>query len=75
MEGILPGICGLLIVFGIPFGMSQMGAVKLLIGVVAVQLLVAAVWDRMIEGISVDPWRLLGIGLAIAGAAIVATRS
>lgn len=74
-RAILPGICGLVIVLGIPWGISHLGALRVVLLVVAAQLLAGLVWDAAVEGIAVDPWRLAGIGLAVAGAALVAWRS
>ena len=73
-RAVLPGICGLVIVLGIPWGITQLGALRVMILVVAAQLVAGLIWDALVEGIPVDPWRLAGIGFSVMGAGIVASR-
>lgn len=64
----LPGIAGFLIVAGMPWAISRLGAVSVLSVVIAVQIGAAALWDLLVEGIALTPARVLGSLLALAGA-------
>jgi len=74
-RAILPGICGLVIVLGIPWGMTHLGALRVMLLAVTAQLLAGLVWDAVAEGIAVDPWRIVGILFAVAGTGLVVWRS
>ena len=67
---LLPGLCGVVIVLGMPWAMSRLGAVQSALLLMAAQLLTSLVWDAMVEGRPATFPRVLGSGLAFTGAAI-----
>jgi len=71
---ILPGLFGAVIVLGIPWAMTRVGALVVILLVLSAQLVSSLVWDALAEGIPPTPTRLLGTGLALAGAALVSLR-
>lgn len=64
---IIPGICGLMVVLGIPFGINKLGATKLFVGIVAAQLIGGILWDSRVEAMSIGWNRILGACLALGG--------
>lgn len=64
---VVPGVMGFLIVLGLPYGIARLGALQVIVGFVAVQLVAAIAWDAAIEGIAVSPLRVAGAALAVAG--------
>ncbi|MCY1020278.1 DMT family transporter [Pyxidicoccus sp. MSG2] len=67
---LLPGLCGVLIVVGMPWAMGRLGAVQSALLLMAAQLLTSLVWDAMVEGRPATLARVVGSALAFAGAAI-----
>jgi transporter family-2 protein len=67
---LLPGLCGVLIVLGMPAAIGRLGAVQSALLLMAAQLLTSLVWDAMVEGRPATLARVLGSALAFAGAAI-----
>lgn len=67
---LLPGLCGVLIVLGMPWAMGRLGAVQSALLLMAAQLLTSLVWDAMVEGRPATLARVVGSALAFAGAAI-----
>lgn len=65
---ILPGICGLAVVLGLPWAIGQIGALKVFLILVAAQMVSSAFWDIAIEGVPLNGYRIAGIGLAVSGA-------
>ncbi|MDP3275147.1 MAG: DMT family transporter [Deltaproteobacteria bacterium] len=72
---IAPGMLGLMIVLGLPLSISKLGAQATFALVVAGQMITGIMWDRMVEGIAISAWRLGGLLLVMAGAALVNVRS
>lgn len=68
---LLPGLCGVLIVLGMPWAIGRMGAVQSALLVIAAQLLASLVWDAMVEGRPATLARVVGSAIAFLGAAIV----
>ncbi|MCC7442105.1 MAG: DMT family transporter [Bdellovibrionales bacterium] len=71
---LLPGLCGLCLVMGIPWAIGRAGATPVFVTLVAAQMVASLAWDRMVEGQPLSPPRLLGAALAIAGALLAARR-
>jgi transporter family-2 protein len=67
---LLPGLCGVLIVVGMPWAIGRLGAVQSALLLMAAQLLTSLVWDAMVEGRPATLARVVGSALAFAGAAI-----
>jgi transporter family-2 protein len=68
---LLPGLCGVLIVIGMPWAISRLGAVQSGLLLMAAQLVTSLVWDAMVEGRPATLARVVGSAVAFAGAAIV----
>ncbi len=67
---LLPGLCGVVIVLGMPLAMSRLGAVQSVLLLMAAQLITSLLWDALVEGRPATLPRVLGSGVAFAGAAI-----
>ena len=65
-----PAVCGFLIVTLIPWAMEQMGAVKVFLALIAIQIVASMLWDYFIEAIPLNRFRLAGAALAVIGAYI-----
>jgi bacterial/archaeal transporter family-2 protein len=72
---IIPGLCGLTLVAGLPWAVERIGALQTFVVLVAAQILFSIVWDQFAEGIAVTTPRVIGAALAIAGAAVTTLRS
>ena len=68
---ILPPIFGFLIVAGIPFAILKLGAVKVTVGLIAAQMITSIVWDIMVEGISLNIMKFVGIFFAFLSVVFV----
>lgn len=68
---ILPGICGLALVAGIPWTISRIGAFPVFLGILGGQLVMSLAWDAWVEHHPVTLIRVFGAGLALLGAWIV----
>jgi transporter family-2 protein len=67
---LLPGLCGVLIVLGMPAAIGRLGAVQSVLLLMAAQLLTSLVWDALVEGRPATLARVVGSAVAFAGAAI-----
>ena len=65
---ILPGVFGVVIVTGLPWAITRMGALGAVLVLLVTQLVVSMVWDAVVEGVPVQPLRVVGAALALAGA-------
>ena len=65
---ILPGIFGVVIVTGLPWAIARMGALGAILILLVTQLAVSMVWDLVVEDVPVQPMRVIGAVLALAGA-------
>lgn len=66
----LPGILGLILVFGVPYSMQKWGAIHTFILFISAQLLTSVLWDLKVENISIPPMRYLGLVITWLGAII-----
>lgn len=67
---LVPGLCGVVIVLGMPWAIGRLGAVQSVLLLMAAQLLTSLVWDAMVEGRPPTLARVVGSAVAFAGAAI-----
>jgi transporter family-2 protein len=65
---IIPGLCGLALVAGMPWAAQRVGALQVFVVLVAAQMLFGIVWDHFVEGVQATAPRMIGAGLAVAGA-------
>jgi uncharacterized membrane protein YdcZ (DUF606 family) len=65
---VFPGLMGLALVFGIPWAISQWGALRTFMIVICSQILMSALWDLIIENTPLTSTRVIGAGLTILGA-------
>jgi len=65
---ILPGVFGVLIVIGLPWAITRLGALGAILILLVTQLVVSIIWDALVEGVPVQPLRVAGTVLALAGA-------
>ncbi len=70
---ILPGICGFMLVMGLAFSLSQVGAVQTFVICIAAQIVCSLAWDAFIEGKEVATMRIVGAAVTFLGA-FLATR-
>ncbi|MCP3104661.1 DMT family transporter [Myxococcus sp. K15C18031901] len=70
MWHLLPGLCGVVIVLGMPWAIGRMGAVQSVLLLMAAQLVTSLVWDAMVEGRPATVARVVGSAVAFTGAAI-----
>jgi transporter family-2 protein len=68
---LLPGLCGLALVGGIPWAISRVGAFPVFLGLLGGQMVTSLAWDAFVEGHPVTVIRILGAGLALLGAWMV----
>ena len=71
---IVPGLCGLTLVAGLPWAAERVGALQAFVVLVAAQMLFGLFWDGFVGGEPVTAARVVGAGLAIAGAAVTSIR-
>jgi len=71
---VLPGVCGVLIVVGVPLAISRIGASKTFLLMMSFQMLGSLFWDASIEAKPINLARVIGVALAFLGSAIVAFR-
>lgn len=58
---IFPPLFGFLIIAGMPLAIAKLGAVKVTVGLIAAQMITSVVWDLVVEGISLNVMKLVGI--------------
>ena len=68
---LLPGFLGFLIVAGVPWSMSKIGATRVFVILVITQLLVALVWDAVAQGQLPNTKQIIGVVLAILSVFLV----
>lgn len=71
---LVPGLCGLSLVAGIPWAMSSLGPVRVFVGVVVAQVAASVLWEAVIEGHPPTPVRLVGVALALVGVVLASLR-
>jgi len=70
----LPGVFGYSIILGLPYAMTELGALKVFVGFVAAQVITSLLWDGFVDGIEMTAYRVLGATLSIAGVVLVSLR-
>ena len=63
---IFPAIFGFMIVAGLPYAISQVGAVKVTIVLIGAQIMAGVVWDIFVEKRPLNTTKTLGLILAFA---------
>ncbi len=61
---IFPPLFGFFIIAGIPFAIAKLGAVKVTVGLIAAQMVTSVVWDIVVEDISLNLFKMIGIFFA-----------
>ncbi len=69
---VLPGLCGALLVVGLPWVIAEIGAVPVFVAIIAAQVVGSAAWDTVVEGSPPGPVRILGLILATIGVLLAA---
>lgn len=72
---VLPGLLGFGFLMTLPGAIAKLGATNVFVLIVAGQLLAGLVWDRVVEGITPDSTRFIGVALVCAGAYVSTMRS
>lgn len=72
---VVPGLCGLALVAGMPWAVKRVGALQVFVLLVATQMVFSLVWDHFVEDVAVTAPRVIGAALAIAGAFVSTIRS
>lgn len=67
---LIPGVLGAIFVFGIPWAIPQIGALRVFLCIVAGQMVVSIIWDKLAENRSPDLQGVLGALLAVAGVVV-----
>lgn len=62
---LFPPLFGFFIVAGMPIAISELGAVKVTVGLIAAQMLTSVVWDLSVESIPLNLYKVIGIVFAI----------
>jgi len=65
---------GYSIILGLPYAMTELGALKVFVGFVAAQVITSLLWDGFVDGIEMTAYRVLGATLSIAGVVLVSLR-
>ncbi|MCF8059353.1 MAG: DMT family transporter [Bacteriovoracaceae bacterium] len=66
---IIPSICGFIIISGIPFGISKIGAVKVTVLIVVAQMITSIIWDITVDKVPVNTMKALGLFFSIIAVA------
>jgi bacterial/archaeal transporter family-2 protein len=72
---VIPGLCGLTLVAGMPWAAQRIGALQTFVILVAAQMLCSIVWDRFVDDVPVTAPRVIGASLAVLGAAVTTIRT
>lgn len=68
---VIPPIFGFIIVAGMPLAIAKLGAVKVTVGLIAAQMITSVLWDLLVEGISLNVMKLVGIVFAFLSVAFI----
>lgn len=71
---IVPALCGFSIVLGFPLALTRLGAAQVFVLAVAGQCLGGLLWERFIDGQSVQLLKVLGVALTFLGAFLVSLK-
>lgn len=66
-RALLAGALGVTIVLGLPWGFARLGALEVILTVMVAQVAASLVWDWRVEGIGVQPLRVVGALVALGG--------
>lgn len=58
---VFPPLFGFLIIAGMPFAIVKLGAVKVTVGLIAAQMITSVLWDIVVEDISLNIMKFIGI--------------
>ncbi len=65
---VISGICGFIIVCGMPLAINKLGALRVTTLVIATQLTAALAWDRIVYDTPMSPKRILSAIVTMSGA-------
>lgn len=68
---LVPGLCGLALVVGIPFAIQRVGTLPVFLGILGGQMVMSLAWDALVEHRPLTTLRLAGAGVAILSAWMV----
>ena len=68
---LIPGLCGLALVVGIPFVIQRVGAFPVFLGILGGQMVMSLAWDALVEHRPLTSLRLAGAGMAVLSAWLV----
>lgn len=71
---LIPGLCGLIIVVGMPVVIMKIGVFNMFMIVIAVQLVGSLLWDKCVEQIPPTPLRIAGACLAFIGVLLTSVK-
>lgn len=72
---VVPALCGVALLIGIPALIPKLGATGVFLCIVVGQMLFSLLWDQQVERLPLDPRRIAGVGLALAGLLLASWRS
>ncbi len=58
---VFPPIFGFIIIAGIPYAIAKLGAVKVTVGLIAAQMITSVIWDLVVEDITLNLMKVIGI--------------
>lgn len=70
---LLPGLCGFLIVFGVPLSLQLQGPLKTFITMIVAQVVFSLILENLIAGEPPGNMKIIGAVIATIGAVMVAT--
>ena len=68
---LIPSLCGLALVVGIPFVIQRVGAFPVFLGILGGQMVMSLAWDALIEHRPLTSLRPAGAGMAVLSAWLV----
>lgn len=66
----IPGLCGFLLVFGLPWAFQNLGSGKTFVLLVSSQILFGMIWDYFISNREINKATLIGAAVTIIGSLI-----
>jgi uncharacterized membrane protein YdcZ (DUF606 family) len=66
----LPGLFGFSLVAGMPWAVTQIGALATFVALIGAQMVGSILWDGLVEGTALTLPRMLGAAFAVAGVAL-----
>lgn len=68
---LIPGICGFIIILGLPWLIAEIGATKTIVLAIAGQIISSLLWDWLVEKMPINTWRIVGSLVTFLGAILV----